>query len=74
VSVARPPPRVLLIDDVMTSGGTAAECARVLIRAGASEIILLTAARSLGGSIPARCYNARGLWPGSVVARENVSR
>jgi ComF family protein len=74
VEVARPPPRLLLIDDVMTSGATAAECARILVRAGASEVILLTAARSLGGPIPARCYNAGGLWPGSVVARENVSR
>jgi ComF family protein len=74
VSIARPPPRVLLIDDVMTSGATAAECARILVEAGVREILLLTAARSLGGPIPARCYNARGLWPGSVVARENVSR
>jgi predicted amidophosphoribosyltransferase len=74
VTVAHPPPRVLLVDDVMTSGATAAECARVLTEAGASEIVLLTAARSLGSPVPARCYNPRGLWPGSVVAREDVSR
>lgn len=73
-AVARPPPRVLLIDDVMTSGATAAECARTLTEAGAHEVVLLTAARSLGGTVPARCYNPRGLWPGSVVARETVSR
>ena len=74
VGTARPPPRVLLIDDVMTSGATAAECARVLVDGGAREVVLLTAARSLGGAVPARCYNPRRPWPGSVVARENVSR
>jgi ComF family protein len=72
--IARPPPRVLLIDDVLTSGATAAECARTLHRAGAREVGVLTAARSLGGPVPARCYNPRGLRPGSVVARGTASR
>jgi ComF family protein len=37
--------RVLLIDDVMTSGATANECARVLLAAGARRVDVLTAAR-----------------------------
>jgi ComF family protein len=37
--------RVLLIDDVMTSGTTAHECARVLLAAGARRVDVLTAAR-----------------------------
>ena len=67
--VRRPPSRVVLIDDVLTSGATAAACASALVDAGAEEVGVLTAARSLGGAIPARCYTAHGLPPGSVVAR-----
>lgn len=37
--------RVLLIDDVMTSGATANECARALLGAGARRVDVLTAAR-----------------------------
>jgi ComF family protein len=37
--------RVLLIDDVMTTGSTAAACARVLKRAGVASVVLLTVAR-----------------------------
>jgi competence protein ComFC len=49
-----PAARVILVDDVLTSGATAAECATVLRQAGALEIGVLTAARSLGGPVPAR--------------------
>ena len=37
---------ILLVDDVMTTGTTAAECARVLLRAGAKEVFVATVARA----------------------------
>ena len=39
--------RIILIDDVFTTGATVEECARVLRRAGAKRIDVLTLARSL---------------------------
>jgi ComF family protein len=38
---------VLLVDDVMTTGTTVSECARVLRRAGASKVFVATVARTL---------------------------
>lgn len=40
---------ILLIDDVLTTGTTAAECARVLKRAGARKVYVATVARVLKG-------------------------
>jgi ComF family protein len=37
---------VLIVDDVMTTGTTAGECARVLRRAGAKEVFVATVARA----------------------------
>jgi ComF family protein len=37
--------RILLIDDVMTTGSTAASCALALKQGGASRVVLLTVAR-----------------------------
>jgi ComF family protein len=39
--------RVVVIDDVMTTGATVEECARVLKRAGAASVGVLTLARAL---------------------------
>jgi predicted amidophosphoribosyltransferase len=39
--------QVVIIDDVMTTGATVEECARVLKRAGAASIGVLTLARAL---------------------------
>ncbi|MBQ3079946.1 MAG: ComF family protein [Clostridia bacterium] len=41
--------RVILIDDVRTTGATASECARALRNAGAAEVVVLTFSRALGG-------------------------
>jgi ComF family protein len=40
------PPRILLVDDVATSGATARECARALLAAGAEEVIVWCFARA----------------------------
>jgi len=40
--------KIFLIDDVYTTGSTAKECCRVLLKAGATEVAVLTIARGAG--------------------------
>ena len=39
--------QIVLVDDVLTTGATADECSRILLRAGARQVLVATAARAV---------------------------
>src|SRR5699024_1996847 len=51
--------RVVLVDDVATSGATLAQCAACLRAAGAARVVALTLARAEGGRTGGACQ----IWP-----------
>ena len=51
---------ILLVDDVLTTGTTASECARVLRRAGAEKVLVATVARTLKESFESGKFLAQG--------------
>jgi ComF family protein len=59
---ARVPRRVIVVDDVLTTGATVAACADALSRAGVHDVVVLTAARAFAGQ--GRGYTRTGSQPG----------
>jgi ComF family protein len=60
---------VLLIDDIMTTGATARECARVLLRAGAAKVWVATVAKAQPESVRVPRADTFGESHDSMVAR-----
>ncbi|MDQ7844271.1 MAG: ComF family protein [Armatimonadota bacterium] len=60
--------RVLVVDDVMSTGSTVGECAQVLRQGGAGEVAVLTLARTVRTG-PAEAAGSALRWPGGAAWR-----
>jgi predicted amidophosphoribosyltransferase len=67
---ARIPATVVLVDDVLTTGSTAAEATRVLVAEGVERVFLLTFARAL----PDASDDVRGRMPANALLHMTSSR
>jgi competence protein ComFC len=67
------PGKVVLVDDVLTTGATGGACASTLLGAGVETVGLLTAARAVSSARRPRPILGHGLASGSVVAPGNGS-
>lgn len=66
--------RIVLVDDVLTTGATGGACASCLVAAGATEVGLLTAARAVSSARRRPLYSATGSRPGLWLPRGTVPR
>ena len=64
---------ILLVDDVLTTGATASECARELLQAGAARVWVVTPARALGREARVRDAQIDGTGQHPVRNRARVS-
>src|SRR5579875_778283 len=65
---------VLLIDDIMTTGATARECARVLLRAGAAKVWVATVAKAQPESVRVLRGDGSGEFSGAGEDNDLVAR
>ncbi len=65
---------VLLIDDIMTTGATARECARVLKRSGAAKVWVATVARAQPESVQGLVQSDVAMWGDVVVPPGSQNR
>jgi ComF family protein len=65
---------VLLIDDILTTGATARECARVLLKAGAAKVWVATVARAQPESVRLASEEMVARWDAGGEVRKFVSQ